>query len=658
MSKKGFPDSIILALSLAEALLLSSMATASGDGRLYVGIALALAVPAVVLGARMGRGRGEEGDAPDRGVRTSRRDPLSRDPSGREPLGQDPLRLGISEEDMREEHVRRIGTRRRLLSLSDASHGLLRGSMSEVSAQSETTLASLRTVIDVLARVSQLSLSVADNSEVVTKDVESVAAANEEMATSIHQIDDLVGRSAGIAGAAAEKADQAAATIKTLAQSSDTIKRVVQLISDIAVQTNLLALNATIEAARAGEAGRGFAVVASEVRTLANQTASAAGDIHGQIADIQSSIEQSVEAIDNVTRIMDQMEGISQEVTAAIGQQAAATREMSSSAASAAGGTAEAARSVRDIAEEAGKISHIANDVLDQYGTTRQCLSDLERRLGVIMRFAVEDDAGDQPRLLVPLSAALLSGGARHPVSVVELSAGVAECRADTLPALKEGALELDLGVLGRLPASVAAAREDRVRLTLSLSDTLQRQRLDAFLRSGDAVDWPMICMTADAAARISALFEQAVADGTLTMDDLFDETYRPMPGTNPVQYHTRFVDFTDRVLPPIQEPIAASDPRISGACAVDRNGYLGTHLRRFAEKQGADPEWNAAHCRQRRLIKDATGQAAVKTDQHYLLQTYLRDLGANNMPMLKDLNVPIRVRGRRWGVFRVVYSI
>jgi methyl-accepting chemotaxis protein len=130
------------------------------------------------------------------------------------------------------------------------------------------------------------------------------------------------------------------------------------------------------------------------------------------------------------------------------------------------------------------------------------------------------------------------------------------------------------------------------------------------------------------------------------------------MPGTNPVQYHTRFVDFTDRVLPAIQEPIAASDSRISGACAVDRNGYLGTHLKRFAAQQGNDPEWNAVHCRQRRLIKDATGQAAVKADQHYLLQTYLRDLGANNMPMLKDLNVPIWVRGRRWGVFRVVYSI
>jgi methyl-accepting chemotaxis protein len=141
-------------------------------------------------------------------------------------------------------------------------------------------------------------------------------------------------------------------------------------------------------------------------------------------------------------------------------------------------------------------------------------------------------------------------------------------------------------------------------------------------------------------------------------MADLFDEDYKPIAGTDPVQYHTRFVDFTDRVLPAIQETIAAADPRISGACAIDRNGYLGTHLRQFSQPQGADPHWNATHCRQRRLITDATGQAAIKADKDYLMQTYLRDLGADNMPMLKDLNAPIWVRGRRWGVLRVVYSV
>ncbi|MCK1417838.1 hypothetical protein IVB55_33890 [Bradyrhizobium sp. CW4] len=56
-------------------------------------------------------------------------------------------------------------------------------------------------------------------------------------------------------------------------------------------------MNATIEAARAGEAGRGFAVAASEVKSPAEQTAEATGEISQQIGDIQAAKQDSVTSI-------------------------------------------------------------------------------------------------------------------------------------------------------------------------------------------------------------------------------------------------------------------------------------------------------------------------------------------------------------------------
>ncbi len=90
---------------------------------------------------------------------------------------------------------------------------------------------------------------------------------------------------------------ESAQVIKLLGEHSQKIGNIVDTISAIAEQTNLLALNAAIEAARAGEHGRGFAVVAEEVRKLAEQSATAAEEIHKLISDVQSQTDKAVESM-------------------------------------------------------------------------------------------------------------------------------------------------------------------------------------------------------------------------------------------------------------------------------------------------------------------------------------------------------------------------
>ncbi len=100
-------------------------------------------------------------------------------------------------------------------------------------------------------------------------------------------------------------------TITQLDESSGKIGEITNTITGIASRTNLLALNAAIEAARAGQQGKGFTVLADEIRKLSEGSNRAAGEIKGQINDIQDKIQLAVDNInigvsgveDSVTKV-------------------------------------------------------------------------------------------------------------------------------------------------------------------------------------------------------------------------------------------------------------------------------------------------------------------------------------------------------------------
>jgi methyl-accepting chemotaxis protein len=192
---------------------------------------------------------------------------------------------------------------------------------------------------------------------------------------------------------------------------------------------------------------------------------------------------------------------------------------------------------------------------------------------------------------------------------------------------------------------------DDRVAKLLQLSEGLIEMIADSGVATSDT---PLIRVVIDTAKQISAAFEAAIERGEVSLDQLMDENYREIAGTDPKQYLTDYVVFTDRILPPIQDPIQKIDPRVVFCVAWAKGGYLPTHNPNYRLPQGPDPVWNNANCRNKRLFSDRAVKKVADNTKPFLLQTYRRDMGGGNFVLMKDLSSPIRVQGRHWGAFRM----
>lgn len=220
-------------------------------------------------------------------------------------------------------------------------------------------------------------------SDEASNNVNTVAVAAEELSSSISEITRQVEQTNDIVQRASETTAKTNDQVLSLAEKSQKIGDVVSLIQDIAEQTNLLALNATIEAARAGEMGKGFAVVASEVKSLANQTAKATEEIAGQVTDIQNSTKDAVSGIEEITRIMVEVNEYTSTIGSSVTQQNDATMEISENVAQASSGTQEVANNMTNISnvientrESARKVADVSENMNDQVDTLKASIND------------------------------------------------------------------------------------------------------------------------------------------------------------------------------------------------------------------------------------------------------------------------------------------
>ena len=271
----------------------------------------------------------------------------------------------LEQETTRAREQAEIDRKKVMFALADQFENSVGGIVEMVSSAATEMQATASQLTSSAHEAAAQATSVSAAAEEAGTNVTSVAGSAEELGASVNEIARQVEHSSKKAREAVTEADTTAAIVFELSEAAARITGIVDMISGIASQTNLLALNATIESARAGEAGKGFAVVASEVKTLAGQTSKATSEINAHIMSIQTTTKRAVEAIENITGTIRDINDSSATIAAAVEQQGAATNEIVQAVNQASIGTTEVTSNISGVARMAEETGAGAHQVLD-----------------------------------------------------------------------------------------------------------------------------------------------------------------------------------------------------------------------------------------------------------------------------------------------------
>ena len=101
-----------------------------------------------------------------------------------------------------------------------------------------------------------------------------------------------------------QQMESIAESVVRLSEQSQAIEAIITTVDDIAEQSNLLAVNASIEAVKAGEEGKTFSVVAEEIKSLAEQSKQATGQVRSILSDIQRGTSEAVMAAERGSKVV------------------------------------------------------------------------------------------------------------------------------------------------------------------------------------------------------------------------------------------------------------------------------------------------------------------------------------------------------------------
>ena len=169
--------------------------------------------------------------------------------------------------------------------------------------------------------------------------------------------------------------------------------------------------------------------------------------------------------------------------------------------------------------------------------------------------------------------------------------------------------------------------------------------------------DRQLVARAVEHAKNLAKVAEDAIAKGEISMDELFDTRYVPVPGTNPQLYRNKASDWADRNWRPVIDKVVAEGGAIKMCSPADMNGFLPTHVSERSRKPTGDVTHDTTYCRNGRILFDPIDEKAKKSTDEYMMAVYRQEGDGKNYVVVRNVYVPLYINGRRWGDSELAYT-